>query len=167
MTAILFLDVDGVLNHRACFSPSRGGSPLCPDAIARLQGLVKRTQCHVVLSSTWRTMDGFVDRLAAAGGFPRPHPTDWRTIEMPPTVKKGQSPGPSVLVPGVNIPKRGDEIAEWLSRHPEVGRYAIVDDDADMLPEQLPFFVQTTFETGLLDEHVAKLEQILKGESDA
>ena len=43
MTSVLFLDVDGVLNHRACFMPSRGGSPLCPDAVARLQRVVEVT----------------------------------------------------------------------------------------------------------------------------
>jgi hypothetical protein len=58
---------------------------------------------------------------------------------------------------------RGSEIAEWLSRHPEVDRYAIVDDDSDMLPEQVPFFVQTSFETGMTDEHAAKLIEVLNG----
>jgi hypothetical protein len=32
---------------------------------------------------------------------------------------------------------RGEEIKAWLHQHPEVTRYAIVDDDSDMLPEQV------------------------------
>ena len=36
---------------------------------------------------------------------------------------------------------RGEEIAEWLSRHPEVQNYIIVDDDDDMLPDQLGNFI--------------------------
>jgi hypothetical protein len=151
MKKILFLDVDGVLNHRACFSPSRGGSPLCPHAIARLQTVVEKTGCRVVLSSTWRTLPRFVDRLEEQGGFPGRH-EDWRTIEMPVEVKNGVV---------MTTRCRGEEIAEWLSRHPEVERFAIVDDDSDMLDAQKPHFVQTTFETGLLDEHAARLVEIL------
>jgi hypothetical protein len=152
MTSVLFLDVDGVLNHRACFMPSRGGSPLCPDAVRRLRGVVAFTGCKVVLSSTWRMLDRHVDKLKSAGGFPSPH-DDWRTGEL-----HRKSEGGSII-----ISRRGDEIAEWLSRHPEVTRYAIVDDDSDMLPEQKPFFVQTTFDTGLLDEHADRLIEILTG----
>lgn len=150
-TSVLFLDVDGVLNHRAMFSPSRGGGPLCEHAIRRLRYVARETGCSIVLSSTWRTMPGFVDRLEAAGAMPNRH-DDWRTVEMPVEMENG-------LVKAIHW--RGEEIAEWLSRHPEVERYAIVDDDGDMLPEQIPFFVQTTFETGLLDEHAVKLMQIL------
>jgi hypothetical protein len=152
---VLFLDVDGVLNHRAVFLPSRGGSPLDEAAIARLRRVIERTGCKVVLSSTWRMLERHVDRLREAGGFPSPH-QDWRTIELPIEVRNG------VVV----TRQRGEEIAEWLSRHPEVERYAIIDDDGDMLPGQLPFFVQTTFETGLTDEHAERLVAIL-GESSA
>ena len=154
MTAVLFLDIDGVLNHRACFIPSRGGSPLCPEAIRRLRGVVSVTGCKVVLSSTWRMLGAHVDKLKEAGGFPSPH-DDWRTSEL-----NGRNPGGSII-----ISKRGEEIAEWLDRHPEVERYAIVDDENDMLQEQLPFFVQTTFDTGMLDEHADRLVHILKGEA--
>lgn len=160
MTSVLFLDVDGVLNHRAIFQPSRHGSPLCPAAIRRLRNVVSVTGCRVVLSSTWRMLPHHVEQLRAAGGFPSPH-DDWRTVELPLTVLKTASVGASVLLPGVNTPRRGDEIAEWLSRHREVERYAIVDDDADMLPEQLPFFVQTSFDDGLLDDHAARLVNLL------
>lgn len=153
MTKVLFLDVDGVLNHRACYTPSRGGGPLDPDAIRRLHAVVERTGCRVVLSSTWRTLPGMADRLRERGAFPHEH-EDWRTVELPYTTVNG------IIQPT----QRGSEIAEWLSRHPEVERYAIIDDDADMLPEQQPFFVQTTFETGLLDEHALRLVDLLGGQ---
>ena len=160
MTSVLFLDVDGVLNHRAIFQPSRSGSPLSPAAIRRLRNIVSITGCRVVLSSTWRMLPHHVEQLRAAGGFPSPH-DDWRTVELPLLVQKGASAGKSILLPGVNAPRRGDEIAEWLSRHPEVDRFAIVDDDADMLPEQVPHFVQTSFDDGLLDHHAARLVNLL------
>ena len=44
---------------------------------------------------------------------------------------------------------RGDEIAAWLTAHPKVKEWAIVDDDSDMLPEQLPRFVKTDGNEGL------------------
>jgi len=150
LSAILFLDVDGVLNHRAIFLGKRSGPPLCPAAIARLRRVVDLAKCSVVLSSTWRTLDLYVEQLRAAGGFPNPH-SDWRTVEMHGRVENG------IIIPD----PRGAEIAEWLSRHPEVTQYAIVDDDGDMLPEQMPYFVQTSFDAGLTDEHAARLTALL------
>jgi membrane-bound lytic murein transglycosylase MltF len=38
-----------------------------------------------------------------------------------------------------------------------VERYAILDDDTDMLPEQLPNFFQTTWEEGLTEEIAEKV----------
>lgn len=150
---VLFLDIDGVLNHRAIFLPSRQGSPLCPEAIARLRLVVMRTACRVVLSSTWRMLPHHVAQLRQAGGFPAAH-EDWRTVELPVEMRGG------LIHPDHH---RGREIAEWLSRHPDTSRFAIVDDDDDMLPEQRPFFVRTSFDHGLLDDHAEQLVRILIG----
>jgi len=57
--------------------------------------------------------------------------------------------------------RRGREIALWLSRHPQITRFAIVDDEDDMLPKQRSHFVRTNFKTGLLDRHIARLAAIL------
>lgn len=56
---------------------------------------------------------------------------------------------------------RGDEIAEWLSRHPEVTKYAIIDDDSDMLPEQMPHFVHTQAVDGIMYRNWLDLEHLL------
>lgn len=150
----LFLDVDGVLNHRGVFVPSNGASPLCEKCVERLADLVERTAASVVLSSTWRLggeRSSHVHKLKDAGVLDRAH-DDWRTKELP---LDDDTPWRF---------RRGGEIAEWLSRHPEVTSYAIVDDDSDMLPEQFPFFVQTTFDAGLQDEHVERIVSILERE---
>jgi hypothetical protein len=56
---------------------------------------------------------------------------------------------------------RGDEIKAWLSEHPEVDKYAILDDDSDMLDEQLPNFFKTTFQDGLTDDIAEKVTEHL------
>jgi hypothetical protein len=61
---------------------------------------------------------------------------------------------------------RGDEIDEWLSRHTEVSRYAIVDDIDDLLPKQRRYFVHTSYDLGLLDKHVKRLAAILGEKED-
>lgn len=151
---VLFLDVDGVLNHRGVFVPGNGALPLCKKCVERLTRMVEKTSASIVLSSTWRLggeQSTHVQKLKNAGVLDHAH-DDWRTIDMP-------IDDDSIIIPYSQ--RRGAEIAEWLGRHPEVSVYAIVDDDSDMLPEHLPFFVQTTFDTGLQDAHVEQIVSIL------
>lgn len=152
---IIFLDIDGVLNHRAVFTPKTGPAVLCPKAVARFRRLVERSGAKVVLSSTWRLGDPstcrYIAKLRSAGVLDHAH-EDWRTVRLPWPL------GASIAIDG---PCRGDEIAEWLSRHPEITAYVIIDDDSDMLREQMPSFVKTTFENGLLDGHCQVAEAIL------
>lgn len=141
---ILFLDVDGVLNHEETFLDRKREDMIAPECAARLFGLLERTGAKVVLSSSWRGLPGLEARLEKAGVMAHV------ISRTPHNVTNDQV--------------RGHEIEAWLMSHPTPPtRYAIVDDESDMLPEQLPFFVQTDFRKGgLLDEHVAKLEQILR-----
>lgn len=57
---------------------------------------------------------------------------------------------------------RGREIKKWLDEHPSVLRYAIVDDDSDMLPEQLPNFFKTSWKTGITPEIIEKIKNHFK-----
>jgi hypothetical protein len=153
-TKVLFLDVDGVLNHRALFVPGNP-QPICPLAWKRVVSVVSATRAKIVLSSTWRRNDHPDDpyhaKLRRIGLFEHTH-EDWRTrYDLPPSCDGAIREWPS----------RGDEIAEWLGRHPEVTTYAIVDDDADMRWDQRAVFVQTTFESGLTDAHRDILIELL------
>jgi hypothetical protein len=144
MMRILFLDVDGVLNHRGVFVAGNGAMPLCQAALGELARVINDADCRVVLSSTWRLLGRAVERLPILLRYQ--FHEDWRTIE----IRHGKSPG------GVWLPtKRGEEIDEWLGRHPEVERYAIVDDDSDFLDHQLQFFVKTDFDAGGLTAECA------------
>jgi hypothetical protein len=90
----------------------------------------------IVLSSTWRLYDDTKEHLATAG-------LSWI----------GQTPDLKAT--------RGHEIAQFLREAPAVEAYAILDDYDDMLPEQLPFLVQTSPVHGLRRRNLAKLNRIL------
>jgi hypothetical protein len=131
----LFLDVDGVLNTYASMGLEEQLDERC---VANLLRIIEEANPDVVLSSTWRFHQKYAMRV-------------WRKVGY-----VGAS------TPRLDKGVRGHEIASYLSIHP--GRkYVIVDDDSDMLPEQLPFFVQTAFATGLDDEATAKILSLYKG----
>jgi hypothetical protein len=129
---VLFLDVDGVVNN-ARASQNTDGWPVDPFSAFLVGRIVDRTGCKVVLSSSWRySAEGRA--VVRRKVVPLWDVTDGRTGAI-----------------------RGDEIASWLLANPEVERYAILDDDTDMLPEQLPNFFQTTWEEGLTEEIAEKV----------
>lgn len=149
---VLFLDVDGVLNHLGIWKIGRP-NPIDPECVARLNEVLGKTKARVVLSSAWRGLRSLEAKLRKSGALKRKYPRDWRTPQLHSTSKGG------IIMARV----RGDEIAAWLARHPEVNRYAIVDDDGDMLAEQMPYFVQTDFhDGGLKQEHADRLVEILE-----
>lgn len=141
---VLFLDIDGVLNsHRSAVA--FGGMPFDARAhrhrfddiaIRLIGGIAQTAGAIIVLSSSWRN-DVSWTQIGPALGL---HIED-RT--------------PSLIGP------RGREIAAWLDAHPEVERYAIVDDDADMLPEQMPYFVHTNMREGFTWACAEKLAELL------
>lgn len=142
---VLFLDIDGVLNcHRTAIAfggiphttARNGRARLDEVAIRLIGGIVRRAGAVIVLSSTWRKH------------------ADWPDY------------GPALDLPIVDrTPScsgcRGDEIAKWLSEHPEVEAYAIVDDDSDMLPEQKPYFVHTSGTDGFSWANAGDLARLL------
>ena len=143
---VLFLDIDGVLNStRTCTATGgyphelehRGGFDWI--AIRLLQRLCDSSGVQIVLSSAWRLHHDFKD-VAKAFDLP--------IIDRTPSLC-----GP-----------RGKEIQHWLDAHPDVEVYAIVDDDADMLPEQMPRFVKTDGREGLTWANFVRLCEVL-GES--
>ncbi len=156
---IIFLDIDGVLNSRT-FYAARQGMPksmlTCTDdriqpfqfreidtvPLALLKYLVDQTGANIVISSTWRMgQDPLWFRLL----FYR------KGIEFKNDTIIGKTP----VIPGK---VRGDEIKSWIDENEFTGKYIIIDDDSDMLPEQKPFFVQTTHKLGFTwDEYEKSL----------
>jgi hypothetical protein len=154
---VLFLDVDGVLNNAPVFRDRRlGHLPIDNLCVERMHDVIRATGAQIVLSSSWREIDWHELKLQASFVFEMYEGigSDRLWIRHDDRSTKRLS-GP-----------RGNEIAEWLSRHPEVTSYAIVDDDGDMLDEQKPYFVQTHFDDGLTDDLAKQLIAIL-GAKDA
>ena len=154
---IVFLDFDGVLNSRAFGARLREAGRevsstmgLDPEAVGRLN----RLDAEFVVSSTWRhgrTL-GMLDELLRAAGFTGAlRGTTPRRLRTP--TGGSHSEG-----------RRGHEIQAWLEGAPDYGlsveSFAVVDDDSDMahLADRL---VKTDFATGLLDEHVDRITELL------
>lgn len=135
---VLFLDVDGVLNSLATtnFHELYPIDPYMAFLVGRIQ---LQTGCEVVLSSSWRLHPEGMQNVSK------------RVVEL---LDKTPYTGGT----------RGQEIQEWLNiKGPVVEKYAILDDDTDMLPKQFPNFFKTTFETGLTDEIAEKVVKHLNG----
>lgn len=164
---VLFLDIDGVLNSTQwwerrdkidSFDPNEWTSmfdrcvwDIDPEGLEMLEDIVERTDCMIVVSSSWRvlhSLDSIWSTLNETAGVHRQRGTTIarsRIIGKTPDAWKDFSSTPSDWGS-----VRGTEIAAWLKEHPEVTSYAIVDDDGDMLEEQKgSHFVKTSHETGL------------------
>lgn len=139
---VLFLDIDGVLNSvRSAIAmggypaPNRNSERFDMVAVELIRRICAKG-VKIVLSSTWRNYKG------------------WDTIlNLPIIGKTGDIPSLSY--------QRGKEIKKWLETHDDIEAYAIIDDDPDMLPEQMDFFVNTDSNNGLLLQDYEKVCKIL------
>lgn len=154
---VIFLDIDGALNSEEFWEKeaqhirkkkaiAEGRSHdeasalanMDPNAVERIMRIVKETGAEIVVSSTWRFDDSICYKLRFMG-----------------------IPQIYGITPGTVKRYRGEEIKLWLDEHPEVTNYVIIDDDSDMLDEQYPHLVQTSWLTGITDCDVEKAINIL------
>lgn len=124
--------------------------------IPRLNAITDRTGAKIVISSTWRRARHPEDasptaRMRRILGL---HGATGDVIGVTPSLLEeipcANPDGSSAWF----AKPRGLEIQAWLDAHPEVTSFVILDDNSDMayLGHRL---VQTTWERGLQDEHVA------------
>lgn len=126
MSNIIFLDIDGVLNNELVFVSSPecqmdlGSVLLLEEAVAQIP------QCKIVVSSSWRNIKGLGHFLS----FVR----DVKCVEffdhLLPFLHE------DYCTKKLRSGKRGEEVREWLSRHPEVIKYVCIDDNSDYFQEQ-------------------------------
>jgi hypothetical protein len=144
---VLFLDMDGVLSFVRAYvvqqdRPALEDRWICDVSVRQLDAICRKSNAWVVVSSVWRlnrSRTSFVDLLKRHGFTGHLH-KDWRTKQLDGCI-------------------RGDEVKEWLSRHPEVTTHVILDDDSDFHPDQ-PLVLTSTHD-GLLWDHVQAALAIL------
>lgn len=152
MSAAIFLDIDGVLATRATYHAYRvkhGGNPacvtsklLCPRRVGLLETIRSATGARIVLSTSW-AMQAPVESIAA-----------WLSgLGL-------CGLGDIDVTPRKMSSYRINEIRWWLEAHPEVDRFLILEDEWDM-HELEAHTIRTTWERGLLSEHVARGIEIL------
>lgn len=142
VTKVLFLDIDGPMIPRRAWFLQRPGTlakTFDPIATAMVLDVLERSGAKIVISSTWTVYgpEAVASRLRAAGIDPALIHEDW-------TVR-------------CQLEKREAQIEAWLKRHPEVDRWAVLD-DGDLAIKNL---VRVTVDDGMLVQHYHKLVSVL------
>jgi hypothetical protein len=126
---VIFLDIDGVLTTQ-----STGWKSFHPECLASLKHLLDNTDAKMVLSSCWR--HGFIDWTDKNHSLV--DAKDSKTVIKQWFMMAGWSQELADRLidhtPTLSSGHRGSEISTWLSKHPEVTEFCILDDDCDMEP---------------------------------
>ena len=145
---IIFLDIDGVLNSKDYYKKVNmrinNWDRFDPETVKLIKALLEEFNAKIVITSSWRfgAKDLLMKELKKT-----------RLLEY--LYKNWETP---MIYGGT----RGQEIKQWLDKHPEVNSYVIMDDRDDILAEQLSF-IKTDINTGFRQENYAKARSILRG----
>ena len=160
MRKVIFLDIDGVLSPRWWDSDKQSdnyGRLFDAKAVANLSKIVEETEAEIVISSSWKNVG-----LVELQNMWRDRNLPGKIVDITPDymsdelLLKEDSSNMDYLY------ERGSEIQGWLLLHgDDVGRYVIIDDMDDILPEQLSHFVQTDPEVGITNDDVKKVVHLL------
>lgn len=135
---VLFLDIDGVVTS----TRANGFNDFDPFTVHQIVWCCRQADYRIVLSSTWRhagfSVEGFWQVI-----FDGLFHEDWRTTS------------------DHFASRRGGQVDEWLSRHPEVTEYVILDDDHDFTDEQKERAVFTDSHNGMLFGHFDRLKELM------
>jgi len=147
---VLFLDIDGVLNtdrqqwhcQMNCITPiDEFGYEFDHKAVDNLATILEETGAEIVISSSWKFLG--LQTLQKM----------WEDRKLPGTILDITPDGKS----------KGWEIDEWLMEcESQVNRYAIIDDENDILPKQLNHFVQTNSQFGITCKDAERVITILR-----
>lgn len=150
MIKVLFLDIDGVLNtdrqqwhcQMNCITPiDEFGYEFDHKAVDNLATILEETGAEIVISSSWKFLG--LQTLQKM----------WEDRKLPGTILDITPDGKS----------KGWEIDEWLMEcESQVNRYAIIDDENDILPKQLNRFVQTNSQFGITCKDAERVITILR-----
>lgn len=150
---ILFLDIDGVLLPGRAYMLPTQTKPIVttfdPCAVSMLNQACEKQGRKIVLHSSWiRTALMYKDNTEGMDVVP------W-------CVKQGVNPEnfhPEDAYCNRDISWRYDRVDEWLTRHPEVDDFVIVDDEpCDPDWQWAKNLIQTDFEEGITMKIFRKL----------
>lgn len=151
---VLFLDIDGVLTSNLWdFDDEAESSILDWSTVQALNRVLRETDCDVVLSSAWRYV--VLDKSMTLGGFAY-------LLRTHGVAKVIQERLIGVTDRDIDVDdntERGKQVQAWLATHPEVDRFAVVDDN-DLGFSGLPFF-KTDGRTGLTEAIADRLIELL------
>lgn len=137
---VIFLDVDGVLNH------GKQIEKIEDDKIQLLKQIIDETGARIVLSSDWRFLLGTDDE------------------DMALLQEKLKSIGTEIMssTPDSKHGYRGAEIYQWINewQGETIDKFVILDDRDDMKP-YMNRLVQTSFNLGLQEKHVKRAIKLL------
>lgn len=151
MSALIFLDIDGVLNNMPWMNENGFGT-LDPTNVQRLVRLVEWTGADIVISSDWRrffTYDDLCRRL-------RDYGVPDRFLGVTPQLEDDSQSWDTF--------PRGLEIKTWLETHEWTGSFVILDDRSDMEP-YLDRLVLTDQKRGLTETDIKQALSILTDEA--
>ena len=151
---VVFLDYDGVVNTPMwnaegthCSYNHNGHNKVNNfQAVQWLSEACQKFGYDIVVTSTWRIWDNYKDCLRNGG------------------LRDGiEILGKTDRIRDVC---RGAEIKKYIDEHPEITYYVIVDDEADMLPEQMGHFIMTNGDTGFNLSEFKRFEEIFKKDNE-
>jgi hypothetical protein len=128
MSKVLFLDVDGVLNNiQTLLQAAAVGefNPICDLSLSILKNIVQKTNCQIVLSSSWRLSEKNLNKLKLS-------------FDKIGLVICGQTPD--------LIGARHLEIESWIESHiHHPALVAVLDDDGDAKIKTISKNIQEIF----------------------
>jgi hypothetical protein len=168
---VIFLDIDGVLNseeyasrwHKENLGQKGHHIWVDEEAVDRLIGLIQKSGCYIILSSSWRrySLPDTIKFLSKYPDLDKIHqyligitPWRWQRGCRGDEIKRLMDEWKDMVEQGLVSEKFKDV---------KIDNYVILDDDADMLDEQKEHFIHVDWTVGLRDSDVEKCLNILGG----
>lgn len=152
---VIFLDFDGVI------TTYKSQYRLDEEKMKLIEHICNKTDAYIVITSSWRrwTLEDTIKDITDTSRWSVPVP--FTPIERVVGVtSRMYSFNYDDKNTHYRVP-RGVEIDRYLCEHTDIDKYVIFDDDADMLLEQAPYFIQTDAIEGLSELDAEKAINIL------